>query len=191
MIDGFYFVHLLAAAEPGGLPAARDGANRVDPRDLNDLDRHMLKEAFRQARKLQNMLSSITSCDDGPAAHGAPGAADVGGPLELRPRLVDFDRIHEPAVTVADLARLDAVDGFCEMCASAAVLSWQLPQCAWPAPMKVSVLVQSASPASVSGATTPPVALSVPHTALASAPAASLQVKVTERVGSTFASGRP
>ncbi len=77
------------------------------------------------------------------------------------------------------------------MWAPAAMLSWQLPQWARPAPMKDSVLVQNASPATVSGATTPPVALSVPHTALASAPAASLQVKVTERVGSTFASGRP
>ena len=40
------------AAQPTG-----EGANRVDPRTLNDLDRHVLKEAFRQARKLQGILS--------------------------------------------------------------------------------------------------------------------------------------
>ena len=33
-----------------------DAANRVDPAELNDLHRLMLKEAFRQARKVQNRL---------------------------------------------------------------------------------------------------------------------------------------
>jgi CBS domain-containing protein len=32
-------------------------ANRIDPRELNELDRHVLKEAFRQARKLQSRLA--------------------------------------------------------------------------------------------------------------------------------------
>jgi CBS domain-containing protein len=32
------------------------GANRIDPDGLNELDRHILKEAFKQARKLQDKL---------------------------------------------------------------------------------------------------------------------------------------
>jgi CBS domain-containing protein len=36
---------------------AQAGTNRIDPEDLNDLDRHVLKEAFRQARRLQNRLA--------------------------------------------------------------------------------------------------------------------------------------
>jgi CBS domain-containing protein len=31
-------------------------SNKVNPDDLNDLDRRILKEAFRQARKLQSQL---------------------------------------------------------------------------------------------------------------------------------------
>ncbi|RPJ69224.1 MAG: CBS domain-containing protein [Acidobacteria bacterium] len=56
MIDGFYFIHLLRLRNQATARGTADGANRVDPRDLNDLDRHILKEAFRQARKLQNKL---------------------------------------------------------------------------------------------------------------------------------------
>jgi CBS domain-containing protein len=55
IIDGFHFIHLLrlrVQREGGALGAA----NRVDPRTLNDLDRHVLKEAFRQARRLQSRL---------------------------------------------------------------------------------------------------------------------------------------
>mgnify|MGYP002682908557 CR=1 FL=1 len=32
------------------------GDNLIDPNDLNELDRQVLKESFRQARKLQNRL---------------------------------------------------------------------------------------------------------------------------------------
>ncbi len=56
LVDGFYFIHMLRLRgqhRPGGTPG---GANRVDPRDLNDLDRHVLKVALRQARKLQSRL---------------------------------------------------------------------------------------------------------------------------------------
>jgi CBS domain-containing protein len=56
IIDGFYFVHLLRLRNQAAQPTG-EGANRVDPRTLNDLDRHVLKEAFRQARKLQGILS--------------------------------------------------------------------------------------------------------------------------------------
>jgi CBS domain-containing protein len=57
LIDGFHFIHLLrlrSQRDPDA--AARGAANRVDPRRLNDLDRHVLKEAFRQAKRLQSRL---------------------------------------------------------------------------------------------------------------------------------------
>jgi CBS domain-containing protein len=31
--------------------------NRIDPKALNDLDRRILKESFRQARKLQTRIA--------------------------------------------------------------------------------------------------------------------------------------
>jgi CBS domain-containing protein len=34
-----------------------DGANRIDPRKLNELDRRTLKEAFRICRDLQSRLA--------------------------------------------------------------------------------------------------------------------------------------
>jgi signal-transduction protein with cAMP-binding, CBS, and nucleotidyltransferase domain len=40
-------------------PAPRSGcANQIDPYALNEVDQRMLKEAFRQARKLQQRLQS-------------------------------------------------------------------------------------------------------------------------------------
>lgn len=68
MVDGFHFVQLLrlrsqdAAAErtaargAGHDSAAPPHPNRIDPHELNDLDRRILKEALRQARKLQIRL---------------------------------------------------------------------------------------------------------------------------------------
>ncbi len=56
LVDGFTFVHLLRLRNHASPRGARGGANRVDPRELNELERHVLKEAFRQARKLQNRL---------------------------------------------------------------------------------------------------------------------------------------
>jgi CBS domain-containing protein len=56
MIDGFHFVHLLRLRSQSSERGPLAGTNRVDPRELNDLDRHVLKEAFRQARKLQDRL---------------------------------------------------------------------------------------------------------------------------------------
>jgi CBS domain-containing protein len=56
MLDGFSFIHLLrirSQCQPGRF---RGTANRVDPRDLNQLDRHVLREAFRQAATLQEYL---------------------------------------------------------------------------------------------------------------------------------------
>jgi CBS domain-containing protein len=56
MIDGFHFIHLLRLRNQIDPACRPEGANRIDPRRLNDLDRHVLKEAFRQARRLQARL---------------------------------------------------------------------------------------------------------------------------------------
>jgi CBS domain-containing protein len=56
IVDGLHFVHLLRLRHQAGR-AEEEGANRVDPRSLNDLDRTILKEALRQARRLQARLA--------------------------------------------------------------------------------------------------------------------------------------
>jgi CBS domain-containing protein len=56
LIDGFHFIHLLRLRNQVGARRPRVGPNRIFPRDLNELDRHVLKQAFRQARKLQDCL---------------------------------------------------------------------------------------------------------------------------------------
>ncbi|WP_242339964.1 MULTISPECIES: DUF294 nucleotidyltransferase-like domain-containing protein [unclassified Anaeromyxobacter] len=56
LVDAFYFIHLLRLRNQA-THAPGEGANRVDPRELNDLDRHVLKEAFRQARRLQGLVA--------------------------------------------------------------------------------------------------------------------------------------
>jgi CBS domain-containing protein len=71
IVDGFHFVQLLrlrnqeggvpqAPAPLGGYQADDDAPphhpNRIDPDQLNELDRRILKEALRQARKLQSRL---------------------------------------------------------------------------------------------------------------------------------------
>lgn len=55
IIDGFFFLQQLRLRQqqdgsPQGL------ANRVDPERLNELDRFVLKEAFKQAKKLQGRI---------------------------------------------------------------------------------------------------------------------------------------
>ena len=55
MIEGFFIIQQLrlrnqrAGTAPGG-------ENRIDPDKLNALDRNMLKEAFKQAKRLQSRL---------------------------------------------------------------------------------------------------------------------------------------
>ncbi len=56
VIDAFHFVHLLRLRSQRG-PDGPRMANRIDPVSLNELERHMLKEAFRQARNLQTRLA--------------------------------------------------------------------------------------------------------------------------------------
>ncbi len=57
LLEGFYFIHMLRLRNQSRMPASRGGANRVDPRDLNDVDRRMLREALLQARKLQTRVA--------------------------------------------------------------------------------------------------------------------------------------
>ncbi len=55
IIDGFFFIQQLRLRQQeSGTPEGL--ANRVDPEKLNELDRLILKEAFKQARKLQGRL---------------------------------------------------------------------------------------------------------------------------------------
>ncbi len=60
-IDALLFIQVLRlrhhdeASEQGASDAALD--NKIDPERLNELDRRILKEAFRQARKLQARLA--------------------------------------------------------------------------------------------------------------------------------------
>jgi CBS domain-containing protein len=57
IIDGFHFVQLLRLrAQHLESEHDRQTDNRVDPDSLNELDRRILKESFRQARKLQLRL---------------------------------------------------------------------------------------------------------------------------------------
>lgn len=50
----FYIQQLRLRQQQSGTPAGI--ANRVDPEHLNELDRYILKEAFKQAKKLQTRL---------------------------------------------------------------------------------------------------------------------------------------
>ncbi|MFO1308051.1 MAG: DUF294 nucleotidyltransferase-like domain-containing protein [Burkholderiales bacterium] len=53
-VDAFHFVQLLRLRQQEG---GTGHANRIDPDALNEVEQRMLKEAFRQARKLQERLA--------------------------------------------------------------------------------------------------------------------------------------
>ena len=55
-VDAFHFLQLLRLRQQDVAPSHAQ-ANRLDPDTLNELDQRMLKEAFRQARKLQQRLA--------------------------------------------------------------------------------------------------------------------------------------
>jgi CBS domain-containing protein len=55
LLEGFYFIQQLRLRNQED-EGEHDTANRVVPAELNSLDRHVLKEAFRQARRLQVKL---------------------------------------------------------------------------------------------------------------------------------------
>jgi CBS domain-containing protein len=57
VLNGFYFIHMLRLRRQIDPATPPGGANRVDPYALNEMDRRMLKEAFKQARKLQVKLA--------------------------------------------------------------------------------------------------------------------------------------
>jgi len=54
-IDAFHFLQLLRLRLQDEA-SSHASANRIDPDRLNDVDQLMLKEAFRQAKKLQQLL---------------------------------------------------------------------------------------------------------------------------------------
>jgi len=54
-LEAFHFLQLLRLRQQD-LPAARASPNRIDPYALHDVDQRMLKEAFRQAKLLQERL---------------------------------------------------------------------------------------------------------------------------------------
>jgi CBS domain-containing protein len=55
VIDGFFVIQQMRLRlQQEGTPAGIE--NRVDPDTLNELDRHILKEAFKQAKKLQGRM---------------------------------------------------------------------------------------------------------------------------------------
>mgnify|MGYP003447012857 CR=1 FL=1 len=57
MVDAFYFLLLLRLRRQHLDSTGGAGSNRIDPRTLNELDQRILKEAFRQGRKLQKRLA--------------------------------------------------------------------------------------------------------------------------------------
>lgn len=60
MVDAFHFIQLLRLRQQqlDGASGVNPGnPNRIDPDALNQLDRRILKEAFRQARKLQRRIA--------------------------------------------------------------------------------------------------------------------------------------
>ena len=57
-IDAFLFIQLLRLRiQHQQCEACTELSNRIDPDNLNDLDQRILKEAFRQARKLQSRIA--------------------------------------------------------------------------------------------------------------------------------------
>ena len=56
MVDSFYYILLLRLRHQHQVLGKPGGGNRINPALLNELDRHILKEAFKQARKLQSRL---------------------------------------------------------------------------------------------------------------------------------------
>ncbi len=55
VIDGFFFIQQLRLRNQQA-GASEGAANRIDPDKLNELDRLVLREAFKQAKKLQGRL---------------------------------------------------------------------------------------------------------------------------------------
>jgi CBS domain-containing protein len=57
-VAAFYFIQGVRLRHQGALESfADDAANRINPNQLNELDRRTLKEAFRIARDVQARLA--------------------------------------------------------------------------------------------------------------------------------------
>jgi CBS domain-containing protein len=56
MLEAFHYIQLLRLRHQNELQGDEAGANRVNPDELNEMDRHILKEAFKLAKKLQQKL---------------------------------------------------------------------------------------------------------------------------------------
>jgi CBS domain-containing protein len=54
-VEAFHFLQLLRLRQQDQ-PAVKGKPNRIDPYALHEIDQRMLKEAFRQARQLQERL---------------------------------------------------------------------------------------------------------------------------------------
>jgi CBS domain-containing protein len=54
-VEAFHFLQLLRLRQQD-LPAGKGNPNRIDPYALHEIDQRMLKEAFRQAKQLQERL---------------------------------------------------------------------------------------------------------------------------------------
>ena len=54
-VEAFHFLQLLRLRQQD-LPAAHGNPNRIDPYAMHEIDQRMLKEAFRQAKQLQERL---------------------------------------------------------------------------------------------------------------------------------------
>lgn len=57
MIEGFSFIQGLRLRRQRAADARARAANQFDPRELNEPDRHVLEEAFRQGRTLQQRIA--------------------------------------------------------------------------------------------------------------------------------------
>lgn len=57
VIEGFYFIQTLRLRHQHRNDPSADAANRINPESLNELERHVLREAFKQAKKLQQRLA--------------------------------------------------------------------------------------------------------------------------------------
>ncbi len=57
IVDAFFFLQNLRLRGQLTAGAGARGANRVAPEQLNEIDRRILKESFRQIRKLQSRLA--------------------------------------------------------------------------------------------------------------------------------------
>lgn len=56
MLEGFYYIQLLRLRRQQEVMVDPENANRIDPDTLNVISRHLLKESFKQAKRLQQRL---------------------------------------------------------------------------------------------------------------------------------------